>query len=131
MSPIKMHKIESGIRLVVELYNGINNHKVEDIIGLLSDDCTLESTSPVPRGLIYTGKDQIRKYYENLFEERREVRFKTEELLGFGHRCIIRWECIWVNENSSEETIRGIDIIKEKNDLISEILSYSKSSEIY
>ena len=31
MSPIKMHQIESGIRLVVELYNGINNHKVEDI----------------------------------------------------------------------------------------------------
>ena len=130
MSPIKMHKIESGIRLVVKLYNGINDHKVEDIIRLLSDDCTLESSSPAPRGFIYTGKDQIRKYYENLFEERREVRYKTEELLGFGHRCIIRWEFIWVNGNGTEETIRGIDIIKEKNDLISEILSYSKSSEI-
>ena len=130
MSPIKMHKIESGIRLVVELYNGINNHKVEDVIGLLSDDCILESTSPVPCGTIYNRKDQIRKYYENLFEERKEVRFKTEELLGFGHRCIIRWECIWINENGTEETIRGIDIIKEKNDLISEILLYSKNSEM-
>ena len=130
MSQIKMHQIESGIRLVVKLYNGINDHKVEDIIKLLSDDCILESTSPAPRGIIYIGKEKTRRYYENLFKERKEVRFKTEELLGFGHRCIIRWECIWVNENGSEETIRGIDIIKEKNDLISEILSYSKSSEM-
>ena len=130
MSPIKMHQIESCIRLVVELYNGINNHKVEDIIGLLSKDCILESTYPAPRGNIYIGKDQIRRYYENLLEERKEVRFKTEELLGFGHRCIIRWECIWVNKNGTEETIRGMDIIKEKNDLIGKILSYSKSSEL-
>ncbi len=125
-----MHQIESGIRLVVELYNNINDHKVEDILRLLSDDCTLESSSPAPRGFIYTGKDQIRKYYENLFEERREVRYKTEELLGFGHRCIIRWECKWINKKGSEETIRGIDIIKEKNDLIGEILSYSKILEV-
>ncbi len=41
MSPIKMHQIESGIRLVVELFNDLNNHKVEDIIRLLSDDCIL------------------------------------------------------------------------------------------
>ena len=127
MSPIKMHQIESCIRLVVELYNGINNHKVEDIIGLLSNDCILESTSPAPGGTIYIGKDQIRRYYENLYEEKTELSFKTEEILGFGHRCIIRWECIWENKNGTEETIRGVDIIKEKNDLISEILSYSKS----
>ena len=59
MSPIKMHQIESGIRLVVELYNGINNHKVEDIIGLLCSDCVLESAYPAPRGNIYKGKEQI------------------------------------------------------------------------
>jgi len=128
MSPIKMHQIESGIRLVVELFTGINNHKIEDIIGLLSDDCILESATPAPRGNVFKGKDQIRKYYENLFKERKEVRFKTEELLGFGHRCIIRWECTWVDVNGTEKTIRGIDIIKEKNDLIGEILSYSKST---
>ena len=127
MSPIKMHQIESGIRLVVELFTGLNNHKIENIMGLLSDDCILESASPSPRGNVYNGKEQIKQYFENLFKERKEVRFKTEELLGFGHRCIIRWECIWVNENGTEETLRGTDIIKEKNDLIGEILSYSKS----
>jgi hypothetical protein len=125
-----MHQIESGIRLVVELFNGINNHKIEDSVGLLSDDCILESTSPAPRGNVFKGKDQIRQFYENLFKERKEVRFKTEEILGFGHRCIIRWECIWINRNGIENTIRGIDIIKEKKDLICEILSYSKCSEM-
>eukprot|EP00825_Cyclidium_porcatum_P042338 TRINITY_DN5775_c0_g2_i1.p1 TRINITY_DN5775_c0_g2~~TRINITY_DN5775_c0_g2_i1.p1 ORF type:complete len:112 (-),score=16.86 TRINITY_DN5775_c0_g2_i1:93-428(-) len=79
--------------------------------------------------LFIMGKIRQKKYYENLFEERKEVKFKTEELLGFGHRCIIRWECKWINENGTEDTIRGIDIIKEKNDLIGEMLSYSKSSE--
>ena len=128
MSPIKMHQIESGIRLVVELFDGINNHKIDDIVGLLSDDCIFESASPAPRGNIYKGKDQIRKYYENLFKERKEVRFKTEEILGFGHRCITRWECTWVDVNGTEETIRGTDIIKEKNDVVCEILSYSKST---
>jgi predicted SnoaL-like aldol condensation-catalyzing enzyme len=130
MSPIKMHKIESGIRLVVELYNGINNHKVEDIIDFLCNDCILESASSTPYGNVYKGKDQIRKYYENLFKERKEVRYKTEEIMGFGHLCIIRWECIWVNRVGTKETIRGVDIIKEKNDFIYEILSYIKCTEI-
>ena len=123
-----MHQIESGIRLVVELFTGINNHNVEDIIGLLSDDCILESASPAPRGNVYNGKDQIKQYFENLFKERKELRFKTEEVLGFGHRCIIRWECTWIDVHGKEKTIRGTDIIKEKNDLIGEILSYSKST---
>ena len=130
MSPIKMHQIESGIRLVVELFNGINNHKIKDFIGLLSDDCILESTSPAPRGNVFKGKDQIKQYFENYFKIRKELKFTTEELLGFGHRCIIRWECTWVNENGAEEIIRGTDIIKENDDLIGEILSYSKSTEL-
>jgi hypothetical protein len=43
MSPIKMQKIESAIRLVVELIDNINSHKIISIVKILSDDCTLES----------------------------------------------------------------------------------------
>jgi len=126
MSPMKMQKIESAIRLVVELIENINSHKIKNIVKILSDDCSLESSSPAPKGTIYNGKEQIEKYFENIYKERKNLHYKTEEIIGFGHRCITRYKSTWEDDQGRENTIKGTDIIKEKDDQICEILSYSK-----
>lgn len=126
MSPIKMQRLESGIRLVIELFENINSQKIDSIIRLLSDDCILDSADSGPNGTMYTGKAQIKFFYEDLFRNRKGISIVTEEILGFGHRCVTRWRCTWKDENGEETTLRGTDIVREKNDLICEILSYSK-----
>jgi hypothetical protein len=126
MSPIKMQKIESGIRLVVELIENINAHKVESIIKLLSDDCILEIEAPAPSGTTYRGKEQIEKYFKNILLERKNLHYKTKEIIGFGHRCITRYESTWEDNQGRENIINGTDIIKEKDNQLCEILSYCK-----
>lgn len=127
MSPIKMQRLESGIRLAVELYENINGKKVEGVAGLLSEDCVLESAYPSPNGTLYKGKERVRQYYEVLLGKRKGLSVSTEEILGFGHRCIIRWKNAWIDDDGKEMALRGTDIFRERNDLICEVLSYSKS----
>lgn len=127
MSPIKMQRLESGIRLAAELYGNINGKKAEGVARLLSEDCVLESAYPSPNGTLYRGRERVRQYYEVLVGKRRGLNISTEEILGFGHRCVIRWKSVWIDDDGKEKTLRGTDILRERNDLICEILTYSKS----
>lgn len=127
MSPINMQKLESGIRLAAELIEKINAHKLDDVMKLFGDDCVMEPIFTGHAGTLITGKGNIRKYFELLLMERGNLHYATEEFLGFGHRCIIRWMCTWKDTKGVERSLRGVDIIREKNDRISEILSYCRS----
>ena len=49
MSPIRMSRIESAIRIVLDFYEAFNRHDVAGMSKLLSDDCVIESASPLPR----------------------------------------------------------------------------------
>lgn len=126
MSPINMQKLESGIRLVAELIEKINAHKTDAVMKLFGDDCVMEPIFTDYAGARITGKERIGKYFELLLAERRNLQYSTEEILGFGHRCIVCWSCTWQDEAGARQSLRGVDIIREKNDLICEILSYGK-----
>lgn len=126
MSPIKMQKLESGIRLAAELIEKINAHDLDAVMKLFADDCVLEPNSASLSGDVVVGKEKIQEYFKTLFSEHGDIHFSTEEILGFGHRCIVRWKCVWIDKKGVERSLRGVDIIREKNDRIGEILSYSK-----
>ena len=126
MSPIKMQRLESGIRLVVELFENINAHNLNGVMKLLADECILEPYSEGVLKGILVGQESVRKHFEALFAERENIHFSTEEILGFGHRCMVRWKCAWKDKHGMERSLRGVDIIREKNDRINEILSYCK-----
>lgn len=128
MSPISMRKLESGIRLAAELVEKINTHKLEDVMKLFCDDCVMEPFFTCNAGARIRGTADIGRYFELLLTERRNLQYAAEELLGFGHRCIIRWSCTWQDESGKRQSLRGADIIREKNDLICEILSYGKQA---
>jgi len=127
MSPIKMQKAESAIRLVVELLNAENEHDIEGIVRLLNDKCILEDSSSMLQNENYKGKEEIRKHFQELFSKRKNILYQTEELVGFGHRCILRYKSKWIDEEGKEVIERGMDSFKEENETIIEILSYIKS----
>jgi ketosteroid isomerase-like protein len=127
MSPIKMQKAESAIRLVVELLNAENEHDIEGIVRLVNDKCILEDSSSMRKNENYKGKEEIGKHFQELFSKRKNILYQTEELVGFGHRCILRYKSKWIDEEGKEVTERGMDSFKEENETIIEILSYIKS----
>jgi predicted SnoaL-like aldol condensation-catalyzing enzyme len=121
MSPIRMAKIESAIRLVLKFNEAFNRHDVSGMMQLMSDDCVFENTDPAPDGTVYSGKEVVTRFWQDFFRESPQAHIDIEEIFGMGNRCIMRWKYSW-----GEGHVRGVDIFKVEEGLITEKLSYVK-----
>ncbi len=121
MSPARMAKIESAIRLVLKFNEAFNRHDVSGMMKLMSDDCVFENTAPAPDGTVYSGKETVTRFWQDFFRESPHAHIDIEEIFGMGNRCIMRWKYSW-----GEGHVRGVDIFKVEDGLISEKLSYVK-----
>jgi predicted SnoaL-like aldol condensation-catalyzing enzyme len=128
MSPIKMNRLESAIRIAVKYAEAYNLHDIENILKLISDDCVFDTHNPAPQGAICSGKGEIARYIGELFQHNPRAKIEIEEVFGFGHRSVLRWKYFY-DSKDKKKYIRGIDIFAEKNDLICEKLSYIKGQQ--
>jgi ketosteroid isomerase-like protein len=126
MSPTQMSRIESAIRVVLELNEAFNRHDVEGMMQLMSDDCVFESTYPTPDGTAYAGKEEVTHYWQDFFRESPNAHIEIEEIFGSGTRCIMCWKYDWVDVAGKKGHVRGVDIVQVKSGLICEIMSYVK-----
>jgi ketosteroid isomerase-like protein len=116
-----MSEVESAMRAVLAFNQAFNRHDLAGMMRLVSEDCVFEGFAPAPEGAVYTGKDAIARYYTGLFDKFPDVQIKVEDIFGFGKRCVMRWKLEW-----GEDHLRGVNIVTVGNDLISEMLSYTK-----
>ena len=121
MSPIRMSKLETAIRVVVAFNEAFNRHDVAEMTKLISDDCVFENTSPAPDGMVYKGKEVITQYWQDFFRESPQAHIEIEEIFSLDPRCVMRWIYDW-----GAGHVRGVDIFKERDGLICEKLSYVK-----
>ena len=126
MSPARMSRIESGIRLVLAFNEAFNRHDVAGMMQLMSDDCVFENTAPAPDGAAYRGKEAVAQFWQDFFRASPQAHIEIEEIFGPGLRCIMRWKYRWVDAAGTTGHVRGVDIFQIKNGLISEKLSYVK-----
>ena len=122
MSPIRMSKIEGALRTVLEFNEAFNRHDVAGMMNLMTDDCLFENTDPAPDGTAYSGKEVVTQFWQDFFRESPQAHIEIEEAFGLGNnRCVMRWKYTWVDGH-----VRGVDIFKVRDGLISEKLSYVK-----
>lgn len=121
MSPIRMAKLESGIRLVLQFNEAFNRHDVSGMMQLMSEDCVFENTDPAPDGTVYSGKEAVTQFWQDFFREAPQAHIDIEEIFGMGSRCVMRWKYSW-----GEGHVRGVDVFNLKDGLISEKFSYVK-----
>jgi len=126
MSPIRMSRLEAGIRVVLEFNDAFNRHDVVGMMQLMSDDCVFENTNPAPDGAVYSGKEVVTQFWHDFFRESPQAHIKIEEIFGFGERCIMRWKYSWVDMGGEKGHVRGVDIFRVRNGSIREKLSYVK-----
>ncbi len=126
MSPARMSKIESAMRLVLEFNEAFNRHDVAGMMHLMSDDCVFENTDPAPDGTVYAGKDAVTRFWQDFFHESPSAHIDIEEIFGLGNRCIMRWKYSWVDVAGTQGHVRGVDIFQVREGLICEKLSYVK-----
>lgn len=121
MSQARMSKIESGIRTVLEFNEAFNRHDVDGMMKFASEDTIFENTDPAPDGTVYSGKEAVTKFWRDFFRESPQAHIEIEEIFGLGFHCVMRWKYTW-----GDGHVRGVDIFKFKDGLISEKLSYVK-----
>lgn len=126
MSPTRMARLESGIRVVLAFNEAFNRHDVAAMMQLMSDNCILESTAPAPDGIVYSGKEAVTQFWRDFFHNSPHAHIEIEEIFGYGSRCIMRWRYDWVDVSGEKGHVRGVDIFHVRNDLIYEKLSYVK-----
>jgi len=124
---MKMSKIETAIRLVIEFNQAFNRHDVAGMMRLLTDDCVFEDARPAPDGAVHTGKEALAQFWQDFFRESPQVHIEIEEVFGLGFRCVTRWKYKWDNEEGLNGRLRGVDIFQIKGGLICEQLSYVKA----
>jgi ketosteroid isomerase-like protein len=126
MSPIRMARLESAIRVVLGFNEAFNRHDIEGMMQLISDDCVFENTGPAPDGTVYSGKEAVAQFWQDFFRESPHAHVKIEEIFGNGMRCIMLWRYDWIDAAGKKGHVRGADIFKVKNGFICEKFSYVK-----
>ena len=95
-------------------------HDLDAALGFLTEDCIFDATGPAPDGTLYTGKDAIRKAWQDIFDDT-SSKFEAEETVGSGDRVIQRWRYSWGGGH-----VRGVDVFRVRDGLVAEKLSYVK-----
>ena len=126
MSPTRLSRLESAMRVVLAFNEAFNRHDVAGMMQRMSDDCIFENTAPAPDGAVYAGKEAVTQFWENFFRESPHAHIQIEEIFGLGNRCIMRWRYDWVDEAGTKGHVRGVDVFQVKDGFICEKLSYVK-----
>jgi ketosteroid isomerase-like protein len=116
---------ERTLATVNRFNEAFNRHDVAAIMALMTDDCVFDSTRPVPDGERLQGQAAVRAFWEAMFRRSPQARFETEEIVGLGERCVVRWVYHWIREGQPGH-VRGIDLFHVRDGKVAEKLSYVK-----
>ena len=117
---------KNGIEIVRRFNNALNAADVNAMMALTTEDTVFENTSPAPDGERYSGKAQVRAFWEDFFRSSSSARIVTENIFALGDRCIMLWTYHWIENDGTTGHIRGVDIYRLRDNLIAEKLSYVK-----
>ena len=125
MSPVRMSRIESGVRTVIEFNEAFNRHDADAVMRLMTDDCIFENTNPPPDGARLEGAAAVRAYWQKFFTTNPDARFETEDMIVSGDRCVVRWIYRKAKDGKPWH-LRGVDVFKVRDGKVAEKLSYVK-----
>ena len=127
MTPIRMQRVETGVRTILAFTDALNHHDLQAMMKLVRDDCVFEAPTPDPDGTVYNGKSALSQYWQTFLDLKPGVHLKIEESIGYGLRSIILWRCDWTDTSGQAFLQRGVDLFRVQNGLIVEHLSYIKA----
>ena len=120
-------KVTAETLATVNRFNEVfNRHDVDGIMALMTDDCVFESTGPAPDGVRRTGSADVRAVWVELFGETKDAVFTEEESFVAGDRGVLRWRFTWTDDDGSPGHVRGVDVLRFRDGLVAEKLSYVK-----
>ena len=108
---------------IARFNEAFNQHDVEAVMQLMTDDVVFENTS----GGRFEGQAAVRGVLTRAFELMAKGRFETEDMFAAGDRCVVRWTYTFDTEEPERGHVRGVDIFRVRDGLVAEKFSYVKS----
>ncbi|HET8960524.1 TIGR03086 family metal-binding protein [Nocardioides sp.] len=99
---------------------------VDAVMALMTDDCLFEATGPAPDGVRHEGAGAVRQVWVDLFGGTRDAAFTEEESFVAGERGVLRWRFDWTGDDGTPGHVRGVDVLRFRDGLVSEKFSYVK-----
>jgi hypothetical protein len=114
-------------RDVIDRFNeAFNNHDVDGVMALMTDDVVFDNTSPAPDGTRVEGQADVRAFWEKFFAGNPRAWFDTEDMFVTDDRCTTRWRFTFDKDAPEKGHIRGADVFKVRDGKVCEKLSYVK-----
>lgn len=114
--------LSTSTRSVIDQFNeAFNQHDVDAIMELMTEDCVFENTTPPPNGERFVGAEAVRGFWNRFFGESPATRYEFEDVLVDDDRAVVRWTF-----HSGSNYIRGVDIFRVRDGKVAEKLSYVK-----
>ena len=111
---------------IVENFNtAFNNHDVEAVMNLMTENCIFENTAPMPDGTRLEGAAAVREFWEKFFTASPDAHFEAEEIFATGNRCVVRWVYRKIKDGKPWH-LRGVDVFKVADGKVAEKLAYVK-----
>jgi ketosteroid isomerase-like protein len=124
--PAAYSAAQQTLQLLQQFHQAFNEHAVDRIMELMTEDCVFENTYPPPDGTRVTGQAAVRAYWEEFFRESPQAHFAIEELFASAGRGALRWRYTWVDAQGVAGHVRGVDIFCVRDGKVAEKLSYVK-----
>ncbi|HJQ41597.1 MAG TPA: nuclear transport factor 2 family protein [Jatrophihabitantaceae bacterium] len=116
-----MTRTETATLTALERFNeAFARRDVDAVMAAMTADCVFESTTP-PDGDRYAGAAAVREAWTDFFAASGDAVFETEEQIACGDRVVTRWRYTW-----ADGFVRGVDVLRVRDGLIAEKLSYVK-----
>jgi ketosteroid isomerase-like protein len=93
--------------------------EIDAIRARMTDDCAFESTGPPPDGQRHDGQAAVRAAGEQFFSEATDPKFTNEDTFLSGDQACVRWPFTWISDDGSEGHVRGVDVIRFRDGLVS------------
>ncbi len=118
--------MNSTLEAVQRFNDAFNQHNVDAVMAVMTEDCVFENTYPPPDGERYEGQAAVRAFWERFFASSPHATFETEEIFACGDRCLVRWLYRWVEPEGKRGHIRGVDVFRVRDGKVAEKFSYVK-----
>jgi GNAT superfamily N-acetyltransferase/ketosteroid isomerase-like protein len=115
-----------AVQIVLAFNDALNARDLVGMLRWLTEDTVFENTYPPPDGQRFEGKPAVGSFWQGFFQGSGTSLIQPEEIFATGDRVIMRWTYRWTDAQGQDGHIRGVDVYKLRDGLISEKLSYVK-----
>lgn len=108
--------------------NAFNAHDVDRILSYMTDDCVFEaSAGPDVDGEKFTGKEAVRKAFEDVFKTYPDARWDNVRHFISGERAVSEWTFTGTKPDGTKVEVTGCDLFTFRGEKIAVKNSFRKN----